>query len=505
MTATNDSSSARRRTLNSPGLTARSHRIAELQHLLRLEEAKEQPHATPAQINEKAGVRLRKLTAQRPGVIKQFKRYAQTSFAPNRRDINPWVELAAALNEPEMREVMSRLQSHSRGRRTDRREALAALTVLAGVPSSTSICHTTTMLRDAPIARWVFGDPPRLSRSSIYELVHGIAERHDPALAVQANLSLLKRLGERHPRIGTVAVVDGSKIEAHVVQRSPIDERHRQLLHNGRQRNVKSFKYTGKGDNHITDFWVGYKLMLLADRASGLPLTWNFDGADERTGSRGLLDALFTHWPYAPLEYLVGDGLYGRDRQYLHDLEFRWGVHPVFPLVETDISPAMPHAKTRGVPECRHGLMKRRDHDGYTTPEHRRQQGIPRNHLVDDHARIRYICAVGDPECPRQSVYTRDDGRLYPYLPHDGREGDQCFDRRQALLLGRNSIEMRFAHLKGGGVGNTGQARFKMRSDRVSEWLISLNLLLASAKRVAHETGHYEETLDDARSLRLID
>lgn len=69
----------------------------------------------------------------------------------------------------------------------------------------------------------------------------------------------------------------------------------------------------------------------------------------------------------------------------------------------------------------------------------------------------------------------------------------------------RNLVEVQSARLKGAGVGNTGQARFKMRSDRVSEWLISLNLLLTSAKRLAHETGRYEETLDDARSLHLID
>jgi hypothetical protein len=201
-----------------------------------------------------------------------------------------------------------------------------------------------------------------------------------------------------------------------------------------------------------------------------------------------------------PLEYVVGDGRYGRDRQYLHDLEFSWGVHPVFPL-PSDISPAMPHAATRGVPACRHGLMKRRNHDGYINPDRRRELGIPRNRLVPDDARIRYVCPIGDPTCPKQTVYTRDDGRLYPY----GLETDLYFARCQAQQLGRNSIEMRFAHLKGGGVANTGQARFKMRSDRATEWLISLNFLLATAKRLAHETGGYERALDDPPSLGLLD
>jgi hypothetical protein len=44
-----------------------------------------------------------------------------------------------------------------------------------------------------------------------------------------------------------------------------------------------------------------------------------------------------------------------------------------------------------------------------------------------------------------------------------------------------------------------------MRSDRATEWLISLNFLLATAKRLAHETGRYEAAPDDARSLDLLD
>ncbi len=499
-----DPSRDRQRPHNSPGFTARSHRIAELEHLLHVEESARQPNATAGEIDEHAQHRYRQITQQRPGVIKQFKRYKQTSTAPDRRGIDPWVEVAAALEEPEVRELVSRLLRHGRGRRTDRREALAALTILAAVPSNTSICHAAAALRHAPIAQWAFGDPPRLSRSGLYDQIHSIAERHDPGLAVEANLALIQRLRGRHPRIGEVALVDGTKIEAQVPQRSPIDERHREIMHHGRQRNVKSFAYTGR-DNHLTDYWAGYKLMLLSDRACGLALTWNFDGIDERTGSRGLLGALFRHWADCPLEYLVGDGLYGRDRQYLHDLEFSWGVHPVFPLVKTDISPAMPHAATNGIPACRHGLMKRRDHDGYVNPDRRRKLGIARNVLITDTARIRYACPISDPNCTQQTVYTRDDGRLYPYLPHDGLESDTCVDRRHALLLGRNSVEMRFANLKGSGPGGTGQQRFKMRSDRTSEWLISLNLLLATAKRVAHETGGYDRAHEDAREIGLVD
>lgn len=489
---------------NTPGFPARPRRAAELTHLLHLEESARHPNATAAEIEDRVQRRYRQITGQRPGVIKQLKRYKQTSTAPDRRGINPWVETAAALTEPEVRELASRLLSHGRGRRTDRREALAALSILAAVPSNTSICHAVDALRNAQIARWAFGDPPRLSRTGLYDQIHSIAERHDPSLAVEANVALIQRLRTRHPRIGEVAVVDGTKIEAQVPQRSPIDERHRQIMHHGRQRSVKSFAYTGR-DNHLADFWVGYKLMLLSDRACGLALTWSFDGTDERTGSRGLLGALFRHWPDCPLEYLVGDGLYGRDRPYLHDLEFSWGVHPVFPLVKTDISPAMPHAATNGVPACRHGLMKRRDHDGYINPDRRRKLGIARNVPVPDHARIRYACHISDPTCSQQTVYTRDDGRLYPYLPHGGLESDICVDRHHALLLGRNSVEMRFANLKGSGPGGTGQQRFKMRSDRATEWLISLNLLLATAKRVAHETGGYDRAHEDARAFRLVD
>jgi hypothetical protein len=92
------------------------------------------------------------------------------------------------------------------------------------------------MLRATSIARFAFGNPARLSRTSTYDLIHSIAERHDPDLAVEATLALIKRLRDRHPTIGQVAVVDGTKVEAHVPQRSPADKHHSEILHHGRQR-----------------------------------------------------------------------------------------------------------------------------------------------------------------------------------------------------------------------------------------------------------------------------
>lgn len=72
---------------------------------------------------------------------------------------------------------------------------------------------------------------------------------------------------------------------------------------------------------------------------------------------------------------------------------------------------------------------------------------------------------------------------------------------RRLDALGQTTREPRDSRL-----GRTRSDRvFKMRSDRATEWLISLNFLLATAKRLAHETGRYEAAPDDARSLDLLD
>ena len=484
------------------GVQARKSRLKEAETRITMAVLADNPRIDEEELIEQVDEALLKLVQTNPTVRRLWRAFAPTSRAPDRKGIDLYAEFAAAFKQPEMAQLRKLiLEGVEPGQRAARELAFNVLLLMAKHPEARTLRHTRTRLLETPRAQLALGEFAPAPESSLYEHAHVLANWCHPAHALRANIAMLKRLAaEHHHDIGRVACVDGTDIEANVLQRSLNDEPElRELLYGRRLRKVRAQTYSGD-DHHLRKFWAGYKLMGLTDLASGLPIVWHLFPANvgERGATLELLAALFELWPDCPLEYLIGDGLYSEEIDFLHALEFKWAVHPVVPL-DSNIALAMRWSETKGVPSCEHGLMKRHAHDNYYSPQRRAKEGIARGQLVPDDARIIYHCVVET--CPHQYVYTRDDGRLYPYLPYDCWEGaggkrDKAWARRVALEHRRGSIESGWANLKHAQIGGSGATKFKVSSDNLQALVIDLYASMTTAIRKAHESGDYAETRD---------
>lgn len=138
--------------------------------------------------------------------------------------------------------------------------------------------------------------------------------------------------------------------------------------------------------------------------------------------------------------------------------------------------------------------------------DHRRRRSQcpplrPGAYAPSNRARLRYRCPRG--RCKNQTVYLKDDWRLYTYLPRRGSHENVAL--RLALMHRRNSIESLFALTKHLGPGNAWPNRMRLGGDLEMKWLCSLTLTLQTARRLAHQNGAYDSALREARELGLVD
>jgi len=358
-------------------------------------------------------------------------------------------------------------------------------------------------LRYSPLAMWAFDNPPRVSRTGVYDHINGICTRNPTILAVHANVELIRQLAETHPDIGKVGVVDASLLQAHLPQHKPNGPAERAAVLNGRWHKVGYIVYTDSNGN-VTARCHGHKVVAICDLASTRPIVWTNVPASmgERDACRQLLKTLFELWPTCEMHTLVGDSLYDQEEAFAMELEFDWGLHPCFPR-GGKVSRAYPHVATDGVPECPHGLMHREKAEGFPDAAWRANTGTPRGERArEDDARIRWRCSINHPDCSSQTTRPRDNPRLYTYYPRVG-DGPLAI-KRQALLIRRNSVESVFSTLKGRGVGGKGLHRLKLIGDSPADWVISLAALHITAARVAHETGTYTDTYAAAEHLGYL-
>jgi DDE family transposase len=494
------------------GTTRRPHRVRT--HCARLTDRLNcQGHTlTAAALAREVARREREGAQLSPELRAAIAKLAPTSRGPLRSMIVPEIELAAARRLPTMSWLTEQLlHTSGRGRRTDKRFALAVLEHMATLSPRPEAQAAIRTLQRSPLAMWAFDHPPAPKRSSAYEQIQKICSRHETNLAVHANVELIRRLAELadasgrplHPGIGTVGVVDATMMEAHIPQYRPGGPAERSAMLNGRWNKVGYVVYTDSRGN-VTRRCHGYKLVAICDLDSTLPLVWTLTPASqgERAACRQLLAVLFELWPTCPMHTLVGDALYDQEERFAMELVFDWGLHPCFPRGGL-VSVGLPHAATNGVPTCAHGLMHREKAEGFPDAAWRAKTHTPRGTTANQHkARIRWRCSIKDPACALATTYPHENPRLYTYLPHAG--NSPAAIKREALLYRRNSVEAVFSTLKNRGVGAKGNQRLKLIGDDAFDWVTSLAALHLTAARVAHATGRYEHNHSAAEQLGYL-
>lgn len=144
-------------------------------------------------------------------------------------------------------------------------------------------------------------------------------------LPVRENIRLIQELAElrdeagalRHPRLGQVGIVDGTRRYAPIPQRWLASAEHLAVLRRPGMEMVSPSRYD-HGDQH--DDVIGWRVHSILDQATSLPLVWVITPAAgkkpdaERTVlTERPLPMLFSLWPECPMHTLIGDVGYDSD------------------------------------------------------------------------------------------------------------------------------------------------------------------------------------------------
>ena len=489
-----------------PGITQRPQRVREFLHLKAVEIRRAQPGLSEVEVHRQAQHELGAMIAGGgQELLRKVEQLAPVCTAPDRRSVHRMVEVAAITRLPGMRWLAEQLERYaSSGPHTDYSCAIAVLLAMASGVSRPRIRAARQLLDGNALAGFALRHPLAKPESSIYDNIQMIYERTHPELACIVNVDLVRRLAQTLPdrpgrlptRVGEVGVVDGTDIPGNFQQRKPVDQIMRALLIGPHAPRAAYVRYVAE-DGQPFKRWSGYKLMLISDLASTLPLVWGLFAAnvDERRAAGSLIETLFELWPDCPMSYLVGDADYDHAEQFHIDLESRWSIHPVF------ASHGQRMKGGHSIPVCAHGPMTFRHTDGYPTLSKRIAQGIPRGAPMDvSAARRRFRCTAR--RCPDVTQRFLEDPRGHSFLP---RHGDSPMSQlRAALLLRRNSVESLNALLKHLGLGGTGQNKLRTKRESTLDWLIQLGLLTITATRYIHHAGLYEPTREAAEQLDLL-
>jgi len=513
-----------------PGFSARTKRVEEWKFFkaLDLKRAAARAGEPISEALAKVGAEEAwKTESQQPEHVKVFEQFEATApscTSPCRSEVVEDVEIAAVLRLPVMRWLAELL-----GSKTNRRGLVAARSLICAV--FLRLCFSLGrpevararkgLLCGRPLENWAHDYPDEgPGRKHFYTSLKKMLRSKPPVAFGHVNIELVKKLADlrdengelRHPGAGRYGVVDGKLVQADIAQCAAekgddgreIPE-HRTLLNGPGRESCAFVAYTDdKGRVHTTN--AGYRLVVIADLALGVPLVWALVPATayEPHVALELLDLLFSLWPECGMEFLVGDALHDGSKSYAHRLLFNYGITPVFPQGDRkEYSAKLAHLETDGVPACACGeLMIFKDTSNWYGPSRRAKEGIPRGVEAPRlDFRIRYKCRNGI--CSSKSTMPLDDPRLYSLLPRAG-EFKNAYLRR-ALLLRRNMIESLFASLGHLGLGGRAQERPRWACDRGMEWLLSGGLTYLTARRLVHEAGDYTKAYTEAEELGFLE
>jgi hypothetical protein len=376
-----------------------------------------------------------------------------------------------------------------------------------------------------------------LERTSFYEAVHLVFDQTnlDPYLVEHLQVETFKQFATqivgrdrkgrpilRHSKAGVALVCDGSFTEGQAQQGVILDEEHRQIRirHRADRDGIRLRVYAA--DGHFRAKVVGYKLVVLVCLTTARPVISALVPADahEPDVVTYLLERLFELWPDAPVEFLVGDALYGHGRDFLRELMFRFGIDPVFPWRADYPADATDEngvaTQIKGVPVCRCAGTPRpmrflQRKGKWWGPRQRAKGDLPRGQwapLADHRIRYEFCCPDADARgknggCKAKYTYPWDEPRTNTYLPHAG--DCERASMRRVFLWQRNVVESCYAALQRLGLQQRGVERPAWANDVENSWLLGLGLMFLTARRFAYESGLYESAYDEAERLHLLD
>ena len=436
-------------------------------------------------------------------VTREYARAMRVAKAWDSRNVRDTLEAAAIVRTPEWQEIDALLAGHPMGRPTDRAlcRAIFARAVLTNQKPEIR-CNYQDFLGSNHEIDWAFlgllpgDDPSPLLRdeSSARKTLQRALERHSSDAVLLLNLIAVRPIIERHPEGGRRLLVDGTDVPAFKDQRPTVNAEHRGVVLGDSGAWIHSH---GARLPH----WIGWRLLVIADMATGMPLIWKLvSKGTEAAELYGLLARLLELAPWLEPEYIVGDAAFDWTR-LIFDLQHELGVTPVFPLRKT-LSSKWDWSEDFGVPRCsQHGLMKMIQAEGFNRRPSGRQPD--ENFAVAKQgceARIRWRCET----CGvLVTTWMHRNARLYTKLPHAGEH--QRAAMRIALMLHRNGIETVMSVLKRRGFGDDGHNKPRWATQQAHvEWLAATALLGMTLRREVHESGFYNQIANEAWRLGLV-
>lgn len=441
-----------------------------------------------------------------------YARMAPVSLAPARRLVNEWVMTWAIRQLGPIRWLLHQLADTPP--RRDRSYAISVLCHLAWLRGHPSVsARMETLAPGAAHLQWAFGYPSHRAHSSVCKAVHRMA-RTDPRAAWHVNLALFRRLIKLYPEPklgkglppvypGGWLSVDAKPVRVWLPQQKPLSREHLRDLAGAKFERVGYRAYTDSKGGVLAD-WVGYLLCCICCVATGLPLIWSLIPADgdERAECIRLLEELFAIAPDLPVFAITGDGLYHRSTELAHDLEFAWGVHPVFPDYNNAPKRFNGSSWKLGVPKCAHGLMEYDQSNNVWHFWKRQAINLPRGQTApNDQAVIRWRCPSR--LCEPVRTYIAEDPMWHPFFHRAGNHAIAV--RRRTFQVRRMVIESVFSSAENLGIGGKDLNVPRFAGDAEWDWLVALNMVSQTARRVVHEEGLYPRALKVAEDARLFE
>lgn len=495
--------------VRSLGYKPRKHRVEEAQILAK--ERLRKGGASPREILKMLEEEFNAATLNHPLFVKAWESLQPMSSTYPRREIEqPLVEVAAIMRLEEMVWLDELLCSHENSGRKPSR--LAAMTFLSmALEGGTKFSDARKLfLHSEPLRSWAYRHPQYVDRSTSYSNLHAALNRRPPDVLQHIQIAVIRKLASLiDPRgglkVGEVLVVDGTQQQAHVRQVFPVNEEHAEFL-NGPYEDLAWVKHVRQDGSELKRNH-GYNIVTITDMATSLPIISCPYPAnkDERVAAQELLAVIFRLWPDCPAEYLVGDSWYDHSIQFALDLEFLWGLHPVFSLHGNRAERDTEFPSEDGVPKCEHtdsGFMKRMQDDNFFAGLSRVEKGVPRGEEPPNRdAFIRYACPAK--VCGNHNLYVRADPRRHTYLPIHGDHKKHYL--RAAMLPRRNVVESNFGVLKMLGYFGPGRDRhIWAKTYREACWAFMTPILGLALRRLVHETGLYDEVYEEADRLRYL-
>ncbi|MBK8294089.1 MAG: hypothetical protein IPK93_04650 [Solirubrobacterales bacterium] len=384
--------------------------------------------------------RLAKDSKSNPHYEKVFLRTAPSSRAIPRKGISEIAEIRAMMALPEVAWIKEHLESSGSSRNGEWGLPASVLLKMTyfGRPD---FSNTRRHFIPGSAVDWAYGHVKGpATQAGEYFALQTILNRHKPGSAIHVNLRLLKRFVDAkvpgtdrpaYPNAFKRCSVDGTLIQANISQTPTYAPTKRQRKRLERQaagprrpmvQGVWHAKGTGAepSDDPINvsgtrKSCVGYNLVVITCMDTGDPVIWQLMPAtgNERTAVVEMLEALYILWPDFPMEYLVGDSLYGNSRDFIAHLYQRYGVHAVFP-VHGNMSKRTSDS-VDGVPLCQHGPMNLVKTGEVWDSVKRRKEGVKPGHLPPNgkgsRPRLRWecpedICAGPKTYCTRSDTST---------------------------------------------------------------------------------------------------